>query len=141
MRVFFDTNVLISAFIAHGASSEVFEYCLTSCRVFISPFILEEIKGVLSSKIRLSPARIEDIIRFLRSNLEQVEAGPLGEPVCRDADDDFVLSGSLSAAADCLITGDDDLLVLNTYKDIRILKPGDFWRFEKSYRALRKRSR
>ena len=122
-RVFFDSNVLISAFIAHGSSCEVFEYCLASHRVYITPFVIEEIEEALTSKIRLSPARIMDIIAFLRSNLELIEAGHLGENVCGDPDDDFILPGALAAAADCLITGDGDPLVLGDYKGIRIMKP------------------
>lgn len=132
MRVFFDSNVLISAFIAHGASCEVFEYCLASQRVFITPFVLEEVEEALTRKIRLSPARVRDIINYLGGALELIEAGPLGESVCRDPDDDFILSGAIAAAADCLITGDGDLLILGDYKGIRIMKPGDFWRFERS---------
>jgi putative PIN family toxin of toxin-antitoxin system len=137
LKVFFDTNVLISAFIAHGASSEVFEYCLSSCRVFTTQFVLDETRKVLSSKFRFSPDLVEEICGFLSSNFELVEAEALDEPICRDPDDDFILAGALAAAADCLITGDEDLLVLEEYKDIRILKPSDFWRYEKSFGSSR----
>jgi putative PIN family toxin of toxin-antitoxin system len=140
LKVFLDTNVLISAFIAHGLSSEVFEYCLSSCRVFITSFVIAEIRKVLSSKFRLSPNLVEEITGFLSDNLELVVAGALDEPVCRDPDDDFILSGALAAAADCLITGDEDLLVLEEYKGICILKPGDFWRYEKTFGSSRKGS-
>lgn len=133
MRVFFDTNVLVSAFIAHGTSSEVFEHCLSSCQAYTSSFIMDELKDVLSSKLHLSASRIAEIYEFLANNLELVEAGRLEEKVCRDPDDDFVLAGALVASADCLITGDEDLLILKVYKDIRIIKPSDFWRFEKAY--------
>ena len=132
MRVFFDSNVIISAFIAHGSSSEVFEYCLASCRIFTTPFVLEEVEKTLASKIRLSSARVRDIVVFLQANLELIEAGSLDASVCRDPDDDFILSGAFAARADCLITGDDDLLVLGVYKGMRIIRPGDFWRFERS---------
>lgn len=139
MKIFIDTNVLISAFISHGASSEVFEYCLSSHQVFATPFVLDETRRVLSSKFRLSPALVEEISGFLSSNLELAEADALGERVCSDPDDDFILSGAQAAAADCLITGDEDLLVLEEYRGIRILKPSDFWRFEKSFGSSRKR--
>lgn len=140
MKVFFDTNVLISAFIAHGASSEVFEYCLSSCRVFTTQFVLDETRKVLSPEFRFSPAVVEEICGFLSGNLELVEAEPLDEPICRDPDDEFILSGALSAAVDCLITGDEDLLVIEEYKGIRILKPGDFWRYDKRFSSSRKGS-
>lgn len=133
MRVFFDTNVLVSAFIAHGTSSEVFKHCLSSCQVYTSPFIMDELKDVLSSKFHLSVSRITEISEFLTNNLELVEAGRLEEEVCRDPDDDFVLAGALAASTDCLITGDEDLLILKEYKDIRIIRPSDFWRFEKAF--------
>jgi len=133
LRVFFDTNVLISAFIAHGASSEVFEYCLSSCRVFTTQFVLDETKKVLSPKFRFSSDVIEKIYGFPSSNLELVEAEALDEPICRDPDDDFILAGALAAAVDCLITGDEDLLVIEEHKGIRILKPSDFWRYERSF--------
>jgi putative PIN family toxin of toxin-antitoxin system len=136
LRVFFDTNVLVSAFISHGTSSEVFEHCLSSCRIYASLFIMDELKEVLSCKLRLSAPRISEITEFLISNLELVEAGRLEEKVCRDPDDDFVLAGAIAARADCLITGDEDLLAVTEYKGIRIIKPSDFWRLEKASAPL-----
>ncbi len=137
MRVFLDTNVLVSAFIAHGVSSEVLEYCLSSHQVFITQFVMDETRKVLSSKLRLSHRLVEEISAFLSGNLGLIEAGALDEPVCRDSDDDFVLAGALAAGADCLITGDEDLLVLKQYRGLRILKPRDFWRFEKAFGSSR----
>jgi predicted nucleic acid-binding protein len=46
--------------------------------------------------------------------------------VCRDPDDDQILSCALSAEADYLITGDMDLLELKEFHGIRILTPGAF---------------
>jgi len=93
---------------------------------------------VLSSKFHFSPDLVEEICGFLSGNLELVEAGSLDEPVCRDPDDDFILSGALAAGADCLVTGDEDLLVLEEYKSIRILKPSEFWQYEKGFGSSRK---
>ncbi len=133
MKVFFDINVLISVFIAHGTSSEVFEYCLSSHQIFITHFVMDEMKKVLSTKLRLSPRLVEEICGFLSGNLELIEAGALDELVCSDPHDDFVLAGAIAAGADCLITGDENLLALKEYRGLRILKPSDFWRFEKIF--------
>ncbi|MGJ7030808.1 hypothetical protein GGU45_001299 [Niabella hirudinis] len=46
--------------------------------------------------------------------------------VCRDVKDDFLLSLALDGMADVLITGDKDLLVLENYQGIQILKLSEF---------------
>jgi predicted nucleic acid-binding protein len=44
----------------------------------------------------------------------------------RDPKDIPVLAAALECEADILITGDNDLLVLGTAKNMRIMKPRDF---------------
>jgi uncharacterized protein len=45
---------------------------------------------------------------------------------CRDPKDNKFLELAFSAKANCLITGDDDLLVLHPYRGIPILNAADF---------------
>lgn len=132
MKLVFDTNVLVSAFIARGASFEVFEHCLSSHDVFICRYIRGEMETVLLHKFLFPAERVRDVLEFIDTQLTGVEAVPLDAPVCRDASDDPVLACAVTAEADCLITGDEDLLILGEFKKTRILKPSDFWRFEKS---------
>jgi predicted nucleic acid-binding protein len=37
---------------------------------------------------------------------------------------------TIAARADCLVTGDADLLVLDRYAGIPIVRPADFWELE-----------
>jgi len=46
--------------------------------------------------------------------------------ICRDADDDNIIACAVAAKADYLVTGDADLLEINSYKDIKIITPRDF---------------
>lgn len=46
--------------------------------------------------------------------------------LCRDPKDDMYLELALSGQADCIITGDQDLLVLNPFKNIPIITPLEF---------------
>lgn len=46
--------------------------------------------------------------------------------ICRDKKDNFLLEVALEAKAEYLVTGDNDLLVLNNFRGINILKPKDF---------------
>ena len=130
MRVVFDTNVVLAAFITHGASAELFDHCLTEHTIICSPFILDEVADKLLNKFHFPKTKVDDLIRFLRSEVEIVEPSVLPKQVCRDADDDVILATALAARADCVLTGDSDLLDLKTYEGIAILKVGEFWKFE-----------
>jgi len=44
---------------------------------------------------------------------------------CRDPKDDYLLSLAISGRADWLVTGDDDLLVLNPFRGVTILRVAD----------------
>ena len=52
-----------------------------------------------------------------------VTARQLDELASRDADDDAVLGCALAARADLVVSGDDDLLVLASFKAIAICRP------------------
>lgn len=45
---------------------------------------------------------------------------------CRDPDDDKFLETALIGDADCIVTGDRDLLVMSPFHGISILSPSDF---------------
>ena len=45
---------------------------------------------------------------------------------CRDPKDNFLLELAVSAGADNLVTGDQDLLTLNPFRGVQIVKPSEF---------------
>ena len=59
----------------------------------------------------------------MRQLAEVIEPPPLPQPVCRDPDDDEVLALAIAAQADLIISGDNDLLVLQQFNAIPILTP------------------
>jgi PIN domain len=71
--IVFDTNVILAAFLTHGASAEVVEHCIAAHEVFISPFILDEVEDKLRNKFRFPPAKVADLLRYLRDQLEVIE--------------------------------------------------------------------
>lgn len=131
MKLVFDTNVIIAAFIAHGTSAELLEHALVAHDVILGDFILGELREKLRHKFGFALARTSEVDAFLRGHSRLVRAIPLGQQVCRDADDDNILAIAQTAGADAIITGDRDLLDLREFKGIRILAPADFWRFER----------
>jgi len=45
---------------------------------------------------------------------------------CRDAKDNKYLELALAAGAETIVSGDDDLLVLDPWRGVRILLPADY---------------
>lgn len=135
MRVVLDSNVLIAALIAKGACATLFEHCILNHKVLASEFILDEVEQHLSKKFKFTAAETSDAMSLLRSQTELVAPVPLEQRVCRDADDDQVLGTSLAANADCLITGDNDLLILQRFGTTEIVSPRQFADFETGNRS------
>jgi predicted nucleic acid-binding protein len=57
----------------------------------------------------------------------------LEQQVCRDIDDDWVLATALSGKAQCIVTGDKDLLVIARFENIDIISPNDFQTYEEKH--------
>lgn len=134
MKVFFDTNVIISSFITHGYASEVFEHCLSTHDCCTSNFVLAEIKRNLIKKFGYSNKETKDVLDFIKENLiiiKDYNIKAIG--ICRDPDDENILAAAVSLKADCIVTGDKDLKVLKSYKGINIISPNGFWTLEKIY--------
>ena len=135
MKIVIDTNVILAGFITHGASAELVEHCLIQHTVCLSPFILGEVEDKLLNKFNFPPIKVTDLLRFLRHQGEIIEPAHLPAPACRDPDDDMVLATAVAAQADCIVTGDNDLLDLKQYNGIPIMKPAAFWKFEATSNA------
>ncbi len=134
MIIVFDTNVILAGFLTHGASAEVIEHCVANHEVYISPFILDEVEDKPRNKFRFPPPKVADLLRYLRDQLEVIEPAELASPACSDPDDDMILATAVAARADCIVSGDNDLLDMKQYQQIPIIKPAEFWRFEGSFR-------
>lgn len=130
MRVLLDTNVLVAAFVARGHCHELLEHSARAHELFVSEHILTELRGTLTGKIGMPEALAQAAEELLRTRAQIVAADPPPEPVSRDPDDDLVLVAAVAAKAECLIIGDDDLLVLGEHAGITIIRPRDFWDLE-----------
>ena len=130
MNVVLDTNVLIADFIARGLCHTLVEQCLGVHTVITSEFILRELREKLTGKFKYSDADASAIQSLLLSKMRVVNPISLANNVCRDPDDDKVLGTALMGKAVCIITGDQDLLILKKFGDIDILAPSEFEAYE-----------
>ena len=126
MKIVLDSNVLIAAFATRGLCDVVFEHCISEHQIATSRFVLDEVKKNLGKKLKLPQSTISEIESFLKTHCEIHPAPKLGEKVSRDPDDDNILSLAVHSSSDMIITGDRDLLVLKSYKNIPIITPRDF---------------
>ena len=128
MRVVFDTNVLIAAFLTEGVCSILLVRARRGeCELILSTDIIREFERILRKKFSLSQSEISDVRKVLAEATREVcqLVNPIA-PVCRDPDDDRILACAREAHAEYLVTGDEDLLVLKRYGTIRIVTPRDF---------------
>lgn len=127
MKVVLDANVLVSALGTRGLCEGVYQLCLEKHVVVLSEAILDEVRRNLRTKFKLGSARIAEILSLLASNAQIVTPAPVPAGACRDADDLLGLGTLVASKADCLVTGDQDLLSLEEYEGIPILSPRGFY--------------
>ena len=128
MRVFLDTNVLVSGVATRGLSADVVRLLLAEHELLTSEVVLEEIRRVLTEKMGVPEKRVQEIERLLRRH--HVEPTSDEEPPVevRDPDDEVVLASAIAAGADVLVTGDQDLLaVADEVEFLQIMTPRAFW--------------
>jgi putative PIN family toxin of toxin-antitoxin system len=127
MRIVFDTNVLFAAFVARtGLCAKIFEECLLAHEIFLSQFILSELRRILSEKSSLENNLIDSAIQSLVEASTDVQPMAVQPNVIRDANDAAILGTALAAKANLLISGDKDLLILKTFDEFEIISPREF---------------
>lgn len=132
MRIVLDTNVLVAAFVSRGVCHELVEHCEREHDLITSVELLDEFEGVLVRKLDVPKQQARQARDLVEHAAVLVVPAALDEPVSRDADDDRVLATALAGRCDCIVTGDEDLLVLEVFERVRIIRPTDFWRYERS---------
>ena len=129
MRVVFDTNVLVSALLLPDSTPRLaLSLAIEKGVVLLSFSTLAEIYDVLNRKRFRRYIDEEDIRTFVAALTRQSQWVDVGERItmCRDAKDDKFLEVAVSGRATHIVTGDSDLLALNPFRDIQIVRPHTF---------------
>jgi uncharacterized protein len=123
-KVVLDTNILVSALLFHGELSGIIELWKKGAIIPIfSRETFAEFKAVLEyPKFALKRQEINMIIEEeVMPYFEIVEVRDKTETICRDTADDKFIACALSASAEFIVTGDNDLLDVKKYKTVRII--------------------
>jgi len=130
MKLVLDTNVLVAALIARGQCADLLEHCILRHSVISSQFILDELDETLKRKFHYTADESYEAVDLIRSQMQVVLPDKFDPSRCRDPDDAWILGTAIGGDARCIVTGDKDLLVLQRFEGIDILRPGDFIDYE-----------
>ena len=130
MKVVFDNNVLISAaLLRHSIPFKAFEKAISKHDILRSHSTLEELSATLfKSKFdkyfKDEQAKESFVISFIAASLHKEITHKI--TICRDPKDNIYLELALAGRADFIVSGDNDLLVLNPFRNIQIITPREF---------------
>jgi putative PIN family toxin of toxin-antitoxin system len=128
-RIVLDTNVLISAaLIASSKSFAVLHHVLDTGVLIFSNETFEEVTTRLMRPkfARYVSAATRQVFLADLAAVAEWTAITGAVHVCRDPDDDKILETALTGRANCLVTGDADLLKLHPYRGLAIVSPRGF---------------
>lgn len=127
-RVVLDTNIVISAVLTEGSPSRALRWVLDHAALVFSDATFEELASrLLKPKFDryVGLQRRSELLADLKAMAEWTAiSGAL--QASRDPDDDKVLETALAGQADCIVTGDGDLLALDPFEGVRILTAQGF---------------
>ena len=131
-RAVVDTNILVRALIKpQGTVGSVLRQLRDGAyRLLYSESLLAELVDVLQrprirNKYGITPDDVMTVLTLIELRGEFVIPQRC-ITACRDLKDNQVLEAAISGRADVIVSGDDDLLVLNPFEAIPIVVPYDF---------------
>ena len=142
MRIVLDTNIYISAAITSGLSQEILGLAgkTNLFTLLTSEEVLEELKEKLLSKFDRSEIIAGIFIERIKKIAEIVEVSEKVEIIKRDPDDNKILECALAGKADLIVTTDQDLIKLKTFKGIGIIHPRTLsWTFPEYFKKTRRK--
>jgi len=126
VRVFLDTNVVVSAVATRGLCADLFQAILAEHELVLGESVLEELRSVLSRKLKVPRATIDELEAHLRMRAV-VTAVKEAKPIRGlDAADAAVMAEALASGADVLVSGDQDLLKL-VKPSVKVVSPRGLW--------------
>ncbi len=125
--VVLDTNIFISAVFWEGKPYIIVKKAINQeIIVFISNYIIEEIRKVLARDFNLEKQEIEDIVNAVLYFTHLIEPKESVKAIKDDPKDDKLLDCALACNTEFIVSQDNHLLNLETFRGIKIVSPEEF---------------
>jgi putative PIN family toxin of toxin-antitoxin system len=128
-RYILDTGVLVSALLLpRSVPRQAVDRAFTQGVVLASVATIDELDEVLRRPKFDRYVQEDERLRFLTKFIGDTSLIEVADVVteCRDAKDNKFLELALSGKATCIVSGDNDLLVLHPFRGIPIITPQEF---------------
>ena len=133
VRVVLDTNIWISALNFGGKPAQILKIAVKKqIRLYPSRTLFAEFVGVLRKKFGYSDEKIEEVEVLFKKRVKFREPRINLNVIKTDPSDNRVLECALETEADFIVSGDKDLLNLESFRGIRIVSPTEFLKIFKS---------
>ena len=127
MRVFLDTNVLVSAVATRGLCADVLRQVFTSHELIISEYLIKELERVLEDKFKFPQDVVEEYVLLLHQDAIVADEVNHLSISLKDRSDIPIFKAALHAKADVIVTGDFELQTLGRIENLLVLSPRGFW--------------
>jgi len=127
MRVFLDTNVLISAVASRGLCADVMREVLISHELVVCEPLINELQRNLKNIIKLSDELIEEFVSLLQKDSIQIKPDKIITLKGIDENVRKIITCAIQGNAEVFVTGDKELLNLDRIGELEIISPREFW--------------
>jgi putative PIN family toxin of toxin-antitoxin system len=132
VRIYLDTNVLVSAFATRGLSADLLELVLIEHELITGRSVLREFERALRVKIKLPTTRCAEIVEFVAAEATRIVEDASQARCKAEESDRIVLGEALAGGAEAFVTGDAAVVALRLLGSMRILTPRQFWELARS---------
>ena len=142
MRIVLDTNIFIAAALKSGLAEDILQMAAEEnlITLVVSSEIISELAEKLKEKFEWQDIDITLFTDYICDISEIVKAEEILDAVVRDPEDNKILECALSGKANLIVTSDQDLIKLKTFRGIDIVHPRTLsWTFPEYFKKTRKK--
>ncbi len=129
MRLVIDTNLMIRALLSPGPARHFFKLAPFHHQLLYHAEQLAELRAVAARpRFEIAPEAVTELVERIERYGQRVDSDVNAQLDCRDPKDNYVLALALAGSAEVILSEDDDLLVLDPWRGIRVMRLFQFVR-------------